>query len=206
MIFISEAIIVGNVTKKYIDNKFSEVYSKSEADNLLNEKANINDLSTVSTSGNYNDLSNKPTIPTIDSGTWTPELGVTSGNLPTYSTYYRKGQYYKIGNLVYIILDCRYQIENVTGVIGYACIKNLPFTSISIRTSSRQALKMSRCEGLSYSPGAACYILNGSNQLNLLDITGKYQQSYILNSELNSSGTYYRDFYIVFNGCYLSSQ
>lgn len=220
----------------------SNYYNKTETNTLLNAKANTNDLSTVATSGSYNDLSNKPTIPTatsdltndsnfvsssslstvatsgsyndlsnkptiptIESGTWTPELGVTSGNLPTYSPYYTKGQYYRIGKLVYIILDCRFQIENVTDVIGYACIKGLPFTSMSIRSTTRQALTMSRCEGLAYSPGAVGYVLNGSTQLNLLDITGKNQQSYILNSTANSSGNYYRDFYIVFSGCYLSS-
>ena len=33
--------------------------------NAIGSKANISDLSTVATSGNYNDLSNKPIIPTI---------------------------------------------------------------------------------------------------------------------------------------------
>lgn len=41
----------------------SQVYSKSESDNLLSAKANSADLATVATSGSYNDLSNKPTIP-----------------------------------------------------------------------------------------------------------------------------------------------
>jgi hypothetical protein len=38
-------------------------YTKSQTDNLLNAKANAADLSAVATSGDYNDLSNLPTIP-----------------------------------------------------------------------------------------------------------------------------------------------
>lgn len=45
-------------------------YTETEANNLLAAKANSADLATVATSGSYNDLSNKPTIPaavTVDS-------------------------------------------------------------------------------------------------------------------------------------------
>lgn len=41
----------------------SNYYTKSETDTLLGAKANSSDLATVATSGSYNDLSNKPTIP-----------------------------------------------------------------------------------------------------------------------------------------------
>ena len=40
-------------------------YTKSETDALLSAKANSADLATVATSGSYNDLTNKPTIPTV---------------------------------------------------------------------------------------------------------------------------------------------
>ena len=40
----------------------TEYYKKSEIDTLLLNKANVTDLSTVATTGNYNDLNNKPTI------------------------------------------------------------------------------------------------------------------------------------------------
>ena len=48
-------------------------YTKAEVDNLVSPKANSADLATVATSGSYNDLRNKPTIPT----------GVTFEVLPT---------------------------------------------------------------------------------------------------------------------------
>ena len=40
-------------------------YTKDETDNLLSAKANSADLASVATSGNYEDLSNKPTIPVV---------------------------------------------------------------------------------------------------------------------------------------------
>ena len=49
----------------------SNYYTKAETDNLLLAKANSSDLSTVATSGSYNDLSNKPVIDTAISPTST---------------------------------------------------------------------------------------------------------------------------------------
>jgi len=40
-------------------------YTKTEVDNLVSPKANSSDLATVATSGSYNDLSDKPTIPSL---------------------------------------------------------------------------------------------------------------------------------------------
>lgn len=42
-----------------------DAYTKSETNSLLAAKANTSDLSAVATSGSYDDLDNKPTIPTI---------------------------------------------------------------------------------------------------------------------------------------------
>lgn len=54
-------------TEDYVDEAVSHVsidaYTKSETNALLAEKADSEDLSAVALSGNYNDLSNKPTIP-----------------------------------------------------------------------------------------------------------------------------------------------
>ena len=56
-------------TKSQVDSALalkadaSSVYTKGQTDTLLNAKANTSDLATVATSGSYNDLTNKPTIP-----------------------------------------------------------------------------------------------------------------------------------------------
>lgn len=43
----------------------TQLYTKTETNGLLSQKANINSLATVATSGSYNDLTNKPTIPDV---------------------------------------------------------------------------------------------------------------------------------------------
>lgn len=46
-------------------NNLTYYYDKDTMDILLGEKANIDDLSEVATTGNYDDLTNKPTIPDV---------------------------------------------------------------------------------------------------------------------------------------------
>ena len=56
-------------TKSQVDSALalkadaSSVYTKGQTDTLLNAKANTSDLATVATSGSYDDLTDKPTIP-----------------------------------------------------------------------------------------------------------------------------------------------
>lgn len=55
----------------------SNYYDKSETDNLLSAKADTSSLATVATSGNYNDLLNKPTIPAAQvNSDWNASTGV----------------------------------------------------------------------------------------------------------------------------------
>ena len=64
----------GDVT---LDADDLDAYTKSETNSLLATKANTSDLSAVATSGSYDDLDNKPTIPTIptDVSTFTNDAG-----------------------------------------------------------------------------------------------------------------------------------
>lgn len=60
----------------------TETYSDDEVDALLSTKANTADLATVATSGDYDDLTNKPTIPSTASDVGaipTTEKGANSG-------------------------------------------------------------------------------------------------------------------------------
>lgn len=80
----------GDVFDEYvwIDNKFefigttkanlSNYYTKTEVDTELVNKANTSDLSAVATSGSYNDLSDKPTIPTVNNATLTIQKNGTT--------------------------------------------------------------------------------------------------------------------------------
>ena len=60
------------------------VSSQKAIKTALNAKANSADLATVATSGSYNDLSNKPSIPTVGNGTITiTQGGVSKGTFTT---------------------------------------------------------------------------------------------------------------------------
>ena len=66
-----------------INTVINNVYNKTETDNLLNAKANTADLSAVATSGNYTDLSNKPTNLTDFNGTLPISQGGTGATTST---------------------------------------------------------------------------------------------------------------------------
>lgn len=84
-----KAIVDGVTTA--LDGKAdkSDTYTKSQTDTLLSAKANSSDLSTVATSGSYNDLSDTPNLSTV----------ATSGdyndleNKPNLSTVATSGSY-----------------------------------------------------------------------------------------------------------------
>ena len=52
-----------NETEQYVQGELEDYYDKTETNALLDEKANSSDLARVATTGSYNDLTNKPTIP-----------------------------------------------------------------------------------------------------------------------------------------------
>ena len=90
-------------TKTEVDELIDEIptfdptnyYDKTATDNLLSAKANTSSLSAVATSGNYNDLSNKPTIPAAQvNSDWDAVSGVAQIlNKPTLSTVATSGSY-----------------------------------------------------------------------------------------------------------------
>ena len=51
---------------------------QTQINNLLDDKADASSLSTVATTGSYNDLSNKPTIPTVNNATLTIQKNGTT--------------------------------------------------------------------------------------------------------------------------------
>ena len=71
-------------TKNYVDktiaSNISDLVDTSTMITELNKKANNTDLSTVATSGSYNDLTNKPSIPTTYAGSSSAGGAATSAN------------------------------------------------------------------------------------------------------------------------------
>ena len=73
----------------------SNYYTKTEVDTALSAKANSSSLSTVATTGSYNDLTNKPTIPAAQvNSDWNASSGVAQIlNKPTLATVATSGSY-----------------------------------------------------------------------------------------------------------------
>lgn len=103
---------VNNLTNYY---KKSETYTKTEVDGLIPTKTSdlindgadrtstyveADDLATVATSGSYNDLSNKPTIPAAQvNSDWNANSGVAQIlNKPTLATVATSGSYNDLSN------------------------------------------------------------------------------------------------------------
>ena len=68
---------------KIVDN--FDVTTKKYVDDGLAEKANSSDLATVATSGSYNDLSNKPTIPSVPTNYVTTDTAQTISGAKTFT-------------------------------------------------------------------------------------------------------------------------
>ena len=85
---------LGVYSKSEVDTMVSELsenyYNKAQTDNLLNSKANTNDLSQVATSGQYSDLSGLPDIPSKTSDLTNDSNFVSNSDLS--ESYYNKIQ------------------------------------------------------------------------------------------------------------------
>lgn len=81
-------------------------------------------LSTVATSGDYADLSGKPTIPTIDTGTWTPTLSNTT-NVAASTAY--ACNYLRVNDTV--ICSGVVNIDPTTGLVATLLGISLPVAS-----------------------------------------------------------------------------
>ena len=85
---------LGVYSKSEVNTMVSELsenyYNKAQTDNLLNSKANTNDLSQVATSGQYSDLSGLPSIPSKTSDLTNDSNFISSSELS--ESYYNKIQ------------------------------------------------------------------------------------------------------------------
>lgn len=75
-------------------------YSKEQTDTLLSAKANTSSLSAVATSGDYDDLINKPSIPAAQvNADWNAISGVAQIlNKPTLAAVATSGSYNDLSN------------------------------------------------------------------------------------------------------------
>lgn len=78
-------------------NISGDISNQADLQTKLNEKVNTSDLSTVATSGSYNDLSDKPTIPDVSNLATKTELSAKA-NTSDLSTVATTGSYNDLSN------------------------------------------------------------------------------------------------------------
>lgn len=121
--------------------------------------SNVSGLATVSTSGSYNDLSNKPTIPTVNDGTITiTQGGVTKGTFTVNQSgnttvaldsgsSYTAGDNITINNNVISAVDTKpnlYDIKTLSQAIansGWACLSKTTPSTFNTTTTIYQDIK-----------------------------------------------------------------
>lgn len=64
----------------------------------------------------------------VETGTWTPKVSTVEEASPTYTTTIVRGNYTKIGKLVFVSFLIRGKITALKGTNNYACVSGLPFT------------------------------------------------------------------------------
>lgn len=126
----------------------------------------------------------------ISSGSWSPYLGSRDGVDPSYTEYYKYGMYYTIGSMVYISFRCKMEITNPG--TGYACIKGLPFKSISSGVGG-QGLSIIEVEGVNRQGGVG-FIPDDSTQIFMRTMSGDVEQSWVTGTAI-----------IGYSGCYMKS-
>lgn len=86
-------------------------------------------------------------VASVEYGTWTPTLNTVEGAAPTMTYTSRRGNYRKIGNLVYVDFYIRGKITALTGTNNYGTITGLPFKTTNTRAFGEEGLHM----GIMYS-------------------------------------------------------
>ena len=94
-------------------------YDKSDVDTLLSAKADTDDLATVATTGDYDDLINKPTIPAAQvNSDWNAESGVAEIlNKPALSTVATSGDYDDLLNKPVLLDQYVLDVDNKIKII-----------------------------------------------------------------------------------------
>ena len=121
----------------------SNYYDKTETDTLLSAKADSSSLASVATSGNYNDLTNKPTIPSAQvNSDWDAVSGVAQIlNKPTLSTVATSGSYNDLNDKPTIPTAVKYvdkQYSNLSATTSnyYTKLADNVYTDLNIPNTS----------------------------------------------------------------------
>ena len=144
-----------------VDNAtLSNYYDKSETDTLLASKADTSSLASVATSGNYNDLTNKPTIPAAQvNSDWDASSGVAQIlNKPTLATVATSGNYNDLTDKPTIPTAVKWVDRQYTGLSAttadyYTKLADNVYTDLNIpNTSVIISVTLTAFSGVNLSP------------------------------------------------------
>ena len=179
-------------TKTQVDTALSskanaaDVYTKTQVDNALSAKANTSDLATVATTGDYDDLLNKPTIPAAQVQSDYAQVDNTKvdyiKNKPDLSVYAKESD---------LILatgtenEAPYQIRQAPSNIGNLALEKLVGLTVcfnqlvntgdtSVNTTSGHKYYTSINGTKSIIQGGSAVSINDSSEDNVIDLTAMF--------------------------------
>ena len=123
----------GNYINTITNKGIGPFYTESETDNLLAQKANSSSLAAVATSGDYNDLSNKPVIPSNNVVDISDQFTITksSGNWSVDSV-----EAYRSGNIIQATIKFNGNGSSVSagsnGFVGRITAGPLPVSTVRL--------------------------------------------------------------------------
>lgn len=135
-------------------------------------------------------------IAVIETGTWTPTINTQENVAPTITYTFQRGNYFKIGNLVYVDFYIRGKITAVNGSNNYGTINGLPFkASYDNYYFGQMSLNLGVHYNLIYNPGNLVLdIVGGGNNIRMQRADGASAGSiYVTPSsyfEIGGSGWY----------------
>ena len=134
----------------------------------------------------------------IASGNWYPDLAVVGQSTkPTWTIETRRGNYYRIGKLVYVDFYIRGNITALPASTNYAVITGLPYTQCNNAYFGQQALSVGTIYNALYSSDRLVFVVYG-NSIRIQGGDGQFAVEYCTTPaggyfELAGSGTYIID-------------
>ncbi len=107
-------------------NKFPDLNYSFEVDGEGSFTGSLSTQNNMTVAGNL--YANGKRVYALETGTWTPKLATVGEADPTYTTTIVRGNYVKIGKMVFVSFLIRGKITALNGTNNYGCVKGLPFT------------------------------------------------------------------------------
>ena len=185
---MSQKAVTDIVNDKFDKSSIADYYNKSETDNLLNDRININKIAQDVSGGSYDYVVSQSAIKSALDGkmdkisysrsTWTPKAGIDTlspdapSPIGTYTE--RHGYYERIGNICYVNFCLAFNLVSASS--GDVIIGGFPYSAAQY--NPKQSLTVGKCYGYKIS-GAATFEWIPKPNL-VLQIKGGENKAYLL--------------------------